>query len=326
VKRLLGELHLVEGRTDGAISYLESCVTLSRELEDRHGEGLALGLKAVVEHDAGHLEQARLQYEAVIGLLQEHGFRRLQGVFTGYLGVLFQQNGQLEEAESNLVRACALLARGDDDEHLGVVFAHRSGVEAELGRVEEARVAARAASERLVDDPLRHVVTLQAAILDRERPLSVAKSAMEASRRSVEVRLALRCLEAALERQSKGSNEQRDPTILVVEATGRWFQPPHAEPVDLERRRPLRLIVTCLLGQRMNKPGVPIPWDGLLEAGWPGERVIPSAGAHRVRVAVSTLRKLGLRSVLRTVDEGYLFDPAIETRLSDSPLETRSPK
>ena len=33
-----------------------------------------------------------------------------------------------------------------------------------------------------------------------------------------------------------------------------------------------------------------------MEAGWPGEPVLPDSGANRVYVAVATLRKLGLPS------------------------------
>jgi hypothetical protein len=52
-----------------------------------------------------------------------------------------------------------------------------------------------------------------------------------------------------------------------------------------------------------------LPWDALLAAGWPGERVSAEAGMQRVRVAVSTLRKLGLAAVIETVEGGYRLDP-----------------
>jgi len=51
--------------------------------------------------------------------------------------------------------------------------------------------------------------------------------------------------------------------------------------------------------------------EGLLEKGWPGERVHPEAGADRVYMALSTLRKLGLREVLVSRDDGYLLDPRV---------------
>jgi hypothetical protein len=56
---------------------------------------------------------------------------------------------------------------------------------------------------------------------------------------------------------------------------------------------------------------VALPRDALLEAGWPGERVLAEAGATRVRVAIATLRSLGLGDVLQTRDDGYLLDPDV---------------
>ena len=39
---------------------------------------------------------------------------------------------------------------------------------------------------------------------------------------------------------------------------------------------------------------------------------IASAAAHRVRVAVATLRKMGLRDCLVTTPEGYALTPALD--------------
>jgi hypothetical protein len=43
----------------------------------------------------------------------------------------------------------------------------------------------------------------------------------------------------------------------------------------------------------------------LFSAAWPGEKAIASAAAQRVRVAIATLRKMGLRDQLVTTPEGY---------------------
>lgn len=77
--------------------------------------------------------------------------------------------------------------------------------------------------------------------------------------------------------------------------------------VSLKRRHALRRILQALGAQR----DTPLDWSALLEAGWPGEQIRAESGAHRVRVAVSTLRKLGLRC-LQTVEGGYQFDPAVQ--------------
>jgi hypothetical protein len=100
---------------------------------------------------------------------------------------------------------------------------------------------------------------------------------------------------------------------LVISADGRWFQLPTGRKVTLMRRRSLRLVLRRLLEERLARPGSALSVDELLSAGWPGERVVPHAGAARVYVAISTLRKMGLRAFLVSRDDGYLIDPDART-------------
>jgi hypothetical protein len=101
---------------------------------------------------------------------------------------------------------------------------------------------------------------------------------------------------------------------LTLGPAATWFRVASEPRVDLSRRKPLRLILDRL-SRADDKTN--LAWDELLEAGWPGERMRADAGAHRVRVAVSTLRKMGLRDVLRTEDTGYRIDPAYEIQRSE---------
>lgn len=98
---------------------------------------------------------------------------------------------------------------------------------------------------------------------------------------------------------------------LVIGPLGRWFRTPSAPPVSLERRKPLAKIVDRLAEERLTRADASLGWSELQAAGWPDERVLPEAGAHRVRVAVSTLRKLGLGPHLLTRGTGYLFDAGV---------------
>ena len=102
------------------------------------------------------------------------------------------------------------------------------------------------------------------------------------------------------------------PSSVSVGESGRWFDMPGAPRVSLQRRRALRLILKALLDRRLDAPGSALGQTELLEAGWPGERVKHEAGTLRVYNALSTLRKLGLRSVLHSRDDGYLLDPKVE--------------
>ncbi|MEO7095854.1 MAG: hypothetical protein ABI175_21520, partial [Polyangiales bacterium] len=118
-------------------------------------------------------------------------------------------------------------------------------------------------------------------------------------------RLALR----ALTPDARGRVEAQLPgDALVIAAGGRWFRAPGLPVVELERRKPLARILAALADARAARPDVLVGRDELEHAGWPGERIVPAAAAHRVRVAISTLRKLGLAGVLLTRDDGYLLD------------------
>ena len=70
---------------------------------------------------------------------------------------------------------------------------------------------------------------------------------------------------------------------------------------------------------REQSPGVGASWQELLAAGWPGEKVVPSAGQRRAYVAVATLRSLGLAEVLLHTDDGYLVDPTVTLRTPSGP-------
>ncbi len=94
---------------------------------------------------------------------------------------------------------------------------------------------------------------------------------------------------------------------LVVEGGGRWFRPPGGEVVNIKRRRPLQRLLQRLVEQREAAPGEPLGTGALIAAGWPGERVLPKAGATRVYTAIATLRRLGLRELLVRTRGGYLL-------------------
>jgi hypothetical protein len=98
---------------------------------------------------------------------------------------------------------------------------------------------------------------------------------------------------------------------LLVARDARWFRMGAAAPVDLRRRRSVRLLFLRLLDQREQAPGRAVSMEDLLAAGWPGERVLPEAGWNRVYVALHTLRRLGLGDSVVTRDDGWLFDPEL---------------
>ena len=82
-------------------------------------------------------------------------------------------------------------------------------------------------------------------------------------------------------------------------------------------RRNLRLLLQAMILRRAERPGEAMSVDEVFAHGWPGERVAVGA-QNRVYVALSTLRKLGLRGVIERSREGYLIRPGASLAIEGS--------
>jgi hypothetical protein len=98
---------------------------------------------------------------------------------------------------------------------------------------------------------------------------------------------------------------------LTYDRASRTVRPPGGDVVDLSSRVPLAGIVQALVEKRLSAPGQPLDTAALLAAGWPGEKVRADAATNRVKVALSTLRKLGLRDVILHRGDGHVIDPNV---------------
>ena len=103
---------------------------------------------------------------------------------------------------------------------------------------------------------------------------------------------------------------------LIVHAEGYWFRLPNGRRVSCRRRRAVRLLLAELASRRAEAPGRSVSTARLLAAGWPGERIQRDAAMNRLRVSLTMLRKIGLRELLVSADDGgYLLDPSVPVRL-----------
>ncbi|MCB9736430.1 MAG: hypothetical protein H6745_27955 [Deltaproteobacteria bacterium] len=84
-----------------------------------------------------------------------------------------------------------------------------------------------------------------------------------------------------------------------------------AAPIDLSRRAPLRRVLGALVDAHARDRGAYVPPEALQAAGWPGERMLADAGRQRVRVAIWTLRKLGLQDVVESEAGAYRLSPRV---------------
>ena len=90
--------------------------------------------------------------------------------------------------------------------------------------------------------------------------------------------------------------------LLVVGRRARWARARGAT-VDLSGHPSLRRILWSLC--EADARGTPMTTAQLLSVGWPGESPDVESGANRVYVAISTLRRMGLRGVIVRRGGGY---------------------
>ncbi|MGE0550494.1 MAG: PAS domain S-box protein [Kofleriaceae bacterium] len=128
----------------------------------------------------------------------------------------------------------------------------------------------------------------------------------------------LRDLRARMDLEPEGSNADARPPALIVSSNGYWFHAAACARVELSKRQMiLRRMLLRLAESRMSNPGKPLSVQQLVEAGWPDEHVLPEPAANRVRVAIAKLRRLGLRRLLLSNQDGYFLDPEVSVVLRE---------
>ena len=103
------------------------------------------------------------------------------------------------------------------------------------------------------------------------------------------------------------------PSAWVVGADSRWVRTPDGEEIDLSRRGAMRRILDALVERRV-AGGDALETDDLFTIGWPDQAIRGDSAAHRVRVAVSSLRTLGLSEIICKDEDGYSLSTDVEIR------------
>jgi predicted ATPase len=332
----LAETEALEGRLEDAMALVDRAVALLTRSQEPEAEAAARCALARASIHAGDASRAAQQVQAVRALpLRRDEPARLQADLleavslndadkepdcASYVAVEnAARHASLAslEAETLAFQAVARAQQGAFGESHALFRAafdvHPHFPNASLWSAIAAALDARTApSVSTIPPPAEHASDsspVHAAILALRRLASAPSTWSEERRhlialssRDVVVRFAVR----ALDRTATVASRPALPLdALVVGEAGRWFRMPGEKVVSLERRRPLAFLLDRLVTSRRQDALAALPWDVLQEAGWPGERIMAEAGAHRVRVAISTLRKLGLKDALETTPEGY---------------------
>jgi predicted ATPase len=331
--RLLGDVgifHKEQGDLAAAHAHYARALLLLREAGDARFEGRVLADLGALHQEEGNLAQAKACFLGALELQKQAPHRRFEGVVLTDLGGLAFEEGDLPAAYAHLTNALDVLALLRDRRTSSRVEAMLGGVLAAQGRVDEAALMLENAHTFLalkgyalwatcadlhrghVDLALHqrqqlpgnaHLQRAMARLADAGR--SSAAGQPSPSQLSDDVRLAARILERALQRAGAV------PGLRVGPACRR-FQVAGQEDVDLESRPMLRRLVAALVDARREHPGKGLDEETLVARTWPGERMAAASGHNRLQVALATLRKLGLRSLLLRHEDGYLLDPAVD--------------
>ncbi|MDC0676522.1 hypothetical protein [Sorangium atrum] len=114
------------------------------------------------------------------------------------------------------------------------------------------------------------------------------------------------------------------PPTLVLGCEVRWIAA--KDGVKHTLGHALSRIVTALVDRHDEAPDASLSLQDLLEAGWPGERPVADAGANRVYVALTQLRRMGLRDVIERNEHGYRLAPRAVVRFVSPRTEGARPQ
>jgi predicted ATPase len=289
---ILGNLAILEqeeGEFTRAGEYLQCGLAAARQAGDRLLEGHLLGYGGCLAHELGDLSLAQRNYEHALAVLREVRDLRLEGIFLGCLGCIHAARDLQEAARDAFDQAERELTELADEGALGALSVHRAHLLIARARrpeeSEEMRISCLASAEAVCDQARRDALFGA----------------------SDDLRFAVRVLTKTLEADALVV-ELDDSGVIAIRPKGGNTQ-------DLSTRVPLRRIVTALVELQRTQPGVALADDALIEVAWPGERIAYEASMNRLKVALATLRKLGLRELMLRRDGGYLLDPAVKVRV-----------
>jgi predicted ATPase len=310
VHLLAAWVEIEDGDLERAQHHLDGACSEQRDLADPALEGWTYMVTGVLRLVAG---DARAALHALRSSLEHGRGQSLVEAHARPFAVLaLAQADRLEEAEELLAASCA---QGQPD---------REVLEGlwELARASIDLSCARAAGDR-PDEATRRIDAARAVLRSLPEPRGESRTFIRSN--------ALKLLERDLVRTEAacrppprapaaptGERDEAGRAALIVVPDGTRVLPPGEQRwVDLQRRGPVRRILLRFVEAHQDGAAAPLTVEELLEAGWPGEAVNYEAGVARVYSAIATLRKLGLRDVLETVDGGYRLSPRIGVAFED---------
>ncbi|MEM9188952.1 MAG: tetratricopeptide repeat protein [Myxococcota bacterium] len=315
----LGAVEMFGGAIEASAACFDEGLSVARRRGLRVMEGALTTARGCLLQDKGELADALEHHAAAARIFGDLGSRFREASALFYLATTFVERGEPAEALAVLHQSRARVAGVGAPRYDALLSACSATVLAmldRLGEAEEELQRADAALRAVTNEP-----SLGVAVALHRRIVEVRSGRAEADVLSSaetlvrdcpndDTRCALRVLRGLVAGDAPASVD-----ALVVWPEGRAFQTPKmTKPVVLPDRSPLRAILDRLVVCRTETPGRGLAIDEIIEAGWPGERIGATAALNRGYVALTTLRKKGLRGILVKTEGGYALSQAVIVR------------
>ena len=333
-------VHRIFFQRGDASAELREQLERAREFSEHLDEGKGLTVLGIHHQEHGHLDNARHCYEQALDLGRRTGSRHNVAYATMRLGNCLDEEGRLQEALLTYARAAEIFRGLGDQRNQGLCYLFQAGI---LAREEDTEGATRtlSAARELFQSSsttgFEDLCDLQRAQIElahgrratragasgaakafraeATRRIEIAKAPVRGEARApIRLPIAQTSPEARLLLRLLG--EKRSVTIW---RNGSAFQVATQPIVRLPRGRVIRRVLAVLAERRSAAPGDAVSAQEILRRCWPGERMHPEAGAHRVRQAVHRIRRAGLHDTLLSSGEGYLLDPCTPVALATEP-------
>ncbi len=332
--RLLAMHHACRGRLahelgdlDEAREHNDRARAVAARVEQAPLEAvIPLANVALIEQELGRFDEAVRLLDGALAAFERNDEQVYLAIYLLALGDVLLEQGKPEEARRSYERAARFFAGWSSQRQAVELYGALAALEARYGLLDDAEVHLERARRSVSPGArvLEVLVEIASAQVDLRRArdggrtgdvsaIGVKHAALtrsDVAATSFVVRFALRLLGQAL-----GAGAVPAPTseraAIVIARDGSAFVRA-GKRVDLGRRGSLRRILAALVAAERGASR-----DALLAEGWPGERLLAEAASKRLRVAIATLRSLGLREAIVTRDDGYALDPRAVQGVAD---------